>query len=123
MHAGGLRYHGTAKVISALYDKGFIEAVAYQQRDIFASAALFTRCEGIVPAPESAHAIHGAIVEAQRADAHGKQPTILFSLSGHGLFDMGAYRAYLDGEMAEELVPHDAIRRSLAQLPPQPTAA
>jgi len=120
MHAGGLRYHGTAKIISALYDRGLIEATAYQQRDIFASAALFTKCEGIVPAPESAHAVHAAIVEAQRSDTDGQHPTILFSLSGHGLFDMGAYRAFLDGEMQEELVPREAIRRSLALLPPQP---
>ena len=120
MHAGGLRYHGTAKVISALYDKGFIEARAYQQRDVFASAALFSRCEGIVPAPESAHAVHGAIVEARSADESGRRPTILFSLSGHGLFDMDAYRAYLNGEMDAELVPYEAIQRSLALLPPQP---
>ena len=120
MHAGGLRYHGTAKIISALYDRGLIEAQAYQQKDIFASAAMFTRCEGIVPAPESAHAVHAAIVEARRADTDGRHPTILFSLSGHGLFDMGAYRAFLDGEMQEELVPRDEIRRSLALLPPQP---
>jgi len=122
MHAGGLRYHGTAKIISALYDRRLIEAVAYQQRDIFASAAMFTGCEGIVPAPESAHAVHGAIVEARRADERGEHPTILFSLSGHGMFDMAAYRAFLDGEMGAEVSPTEAIERSLAQLPREPDA-
>jgi tryptophan synthase beta chain len=123
MHAGGLRYHGTAKVVSALYHRGLIEAAAYQQRDIFASAKMFTACEGVVPAPESAHAVHGAIVEARRADERDEHPTILFALSGHGLFDMGAYRAFMDGQMPEEIIPSEAIELSLAQLPPQPDAA
>jgi tryptophan synthase beta chain len=123
MHAGGLRYHATAKIISALYDRGLIEAEAYQQREIFESATLFARTEGIVPAPESAHAVHGAVAEAGRADARGAAPTILFSLSGHGMFDMAAYRAYLDGEMTDELIPDEAIARSLAQLPRQPISA
>ncbi|MEH0986072.1 TrpB-like pyridoxal phosphate-dependent enzyme [Micromonospora sp. CPCC 205556] len=120
MHAGGLRYHATAKIISALYDRGLIEAEAYQQREIFSSAALFARCEGIVPAPESAHAVHGAVLEAARADARGQRPTILFSLSGHGMFDMAAYRSWLDGGMDDEVIPDEAIARSLAQLPRQP---
>jgi tryptophan synthase beta chain len=124
MHAGGLRYHGTAKVVSALYDRGLIEARAYKQRDVFESAVLFARCEGIVPAPESAHSVHGAIVEAAQADQDGRPRTILLSLSGHGLFDMGAYRSYLTGEMDDDATPGDeAIERSLAQLPPQPAAA
>jgi tryptophan synthase beta chain len=124
MHAGGLRYHGTAKIISALYDRGLIEASAYQQRDVFQSATLFTRCEGIVPAPESAHSVHGAIVEAAQADRDGQPRTILLSLSGHGLFDMAAYQSYLEGKMDEDVAPTDeAIERSLALLPPQPAAA
>src|SRR5205085_8135365 len=69
MHAGGLRYHATGKLISALYDRGMIDAVAYRQQDVFASGTLFARCEGIVPAPESAHAVHGAVVAAREADA------------------------------------------------------
>jgi tryptophan synthase beta chain len=120
MHAGGLRYHGTAKIVSELYHRGLIEAVAYQQRDVFESAVRFTRCEGIVPAPESAHAVHAAIVEAQRADARGETPTILFSLSGHGMFDMAAYRSYLDGDMAHDVIQDAEIERSLAALPRQP---
>jgi tryptophan synthase beta chain len=120
MHAGGLRYHGTAKVVSALYHRGLIEAVAYQQREVFDSAALFARAEGIVPAPESAHAVHGAIAEARAADARGQAPAILFCLSGHGLFDMHAYRSYLDGELADDVIPDSEIERSLDLLPPQP---
>ncbi|MBO4204629.1 TrpB-like pyridoxal phosphate-dependent enzyme [Micromonospora echinofusca] len=123
MHAGGLRYHATAKVVSALYDRGLIEAAAYQQREIFSSATLFTRCEGIVPAPESAHAVHGAVVEAARADERGEPATILFALSGHGIFDMGAYRSYLDGEIADDIVPDAAIAASLAHLPTQPVSS
>lgn len=117
LHAGGLRYHTTGKIISALYDRGLIEAVAYQQRDTFASAALFARCEGIVPAPESAHAVHGAIAEAAAADREGRRPTILFCLSGHGHFDLAAYQAYLDGELAEITITDEDIERSLARLP------
>ena len=121
MHAGGLRYHATAKVVSALYDRGLVEAVAYQQREVFESAVLFARAEGVVPAPESAHAVHGAVVEAAKADRDGRSPAILFSLSGHGLFDMAAYRSYLDGQVDEDIdVTDEDIERSLAHLPAQP---
>jgi tryptophan synthase beta chain len=123
MHAGGLRYHATAKIISALYARKLIEATAYQQQQVFESAVLFARSEGIVPAPESAHAVHGAVVEAARADARGDAPVMLVSLSGHGMFDMAAYRSYLDGEMDEVIIPDAAIERSLAQLPGQPELA
>lgn len=121
MHAGGLRYHATAKVVSALYDRGLVEAVAYQQREVFESAVLFARTEGLVPAPESAHAVHGAVVEATRAAGRGRPPVILFSLSGHGLFDMAAYRSYLDGQVDEDItIPDEMIERSLGHLPAQP---
>jgi len=125
LHAGGLRYHATGKIISALYERKMIEAVAYQQRATFRSAVLFAQCEGIVPAPESAHAVHGAIVEATRPSRSGRPETILLSLSGHGLFDMAAYQSYLDGEMRDIEIPDDVIERSLAQLPrqPEPTGA
>ena len=119
MHAGGLRYHGTAKIVSALYARGLIEAVAYQQREVFESAVLFARCEGILPAPESAHAVHGAIAEAARADADGTAPCILFSLSGHGIFDMEAYRSFLHGDMPDVIIPDAEIEESLARLPAQ----
>ncbi len=123
MHAGGLRYHGTAKIVSALYARGLIEAAAYQQREVFESAVLFAKCEGILPAPESAHAVHGAIAEAARADADGTAPRILFSLSGHGMFDLEAYRSYLCGDMPDVIIPAAEIEESLARLPAQPEPA
>ncbi len=100
IHAGGLRYHGDAPLISFMYHKKLIEAVSYGQLDVFESAALFARCEGIIPAPESAHAIQHAIVEAIRAKEEGKKKVILVNLSGHGLLDLGAYDEYLRGSMA-----------------------
>jgi tryptophan synthase beta chain len=123
IHAGGLRYHATSKLLSALYDRGLIEAVAYQQRQVFESAVLFSRVEGVVPAPESAHAVHGAVVEARRADERGETPVIAMSLSGHGLFDMAAYGMYLEGRMEDVLISDGMIERSLAQLPAQPVTA
>lgn len=117
LHAGGLRYHATAKLISALYHRQLVEAAAYPQRQVFASAMAFARAEGIVPAPESAHAVHGAAVEARQADQAGQRRCILLGLSGHGMFDMAAYQAYLDGTMADFAAPDDQIAASLARLP------
>jgi len=94
IHAGGLRYHGMAPLISLLVEKGMIEAVALDQIDVFKAAVQFARAEGIIPAPESAHAICEAINEANRAKEAGKETVILFNLSGHGLLDLGAYDAY-----------------------------
>ncbi|MFI9503888.1 TrpB-like pyridoxal phosphate-dependent enzyme [Nocardia sp. NPDC052566] len=116
-HVGGLRYHACSKIISALYHHRVVEAVAYPQSDVFASGVLFSRTEGILPAPESAHAIHGAIDMAKRADAQGTAPVILFCLSGHGLFDLASYEAYLNGTMQDMPLSDEDIRRSLAQLP------
>lgn len=99
LHAGGLRYHGMAPIISRLYKDKLIEAQAYEQKDVFESAVLFARTEGIIPAPESSHAIKSAIVEALQAKKEGTQKVILFNLSGHGHFDMGAYDAYLSGHL------------------------
>ena len=99
IHAGGLRYHGAAPLISFLYDKKLIEAVAYDQKHIFAAAKLFIEEEGIVPAPESAHAIQQVLVEAIQAKEEGRKKTILFNLSGHGLLDLGAYEAFLEGKI------------------------
>ena len=117
MHAGGLRYHACSKLISALYDRGLIEAVAYSQREVFARAVLFSRAEGILPAPEAAHAVHGAIQEALRAREDGTAPVILFCLSGHGMFDLSAYAQYLDGSMEDVAVTDEEIEASLASLP------
>ncbi len=99
IHAGGLRYHGDAPLVCFLYHKKLIEAVAYEQKEVFEAAQLFARTEGIIPAPESAHAIKHVIVEAIRAKKEGKKKTILFNLSGHGLLDLGAYEEFLEGRI------------------------
>jgi tryptophan synthase beta chain len=99
VHAGGLRYHGSAPLVSHLLAGKFIEAEAYTQGEVFASALKFAQCEGTIPAPESAHAIHSAIVHALKAKETGEKKVILFNLSGHGHFDLGAYESYLSGTM------------------------
>ncbi|MEO8245607.1 MAG: TrpB-like pyridoxal phosphate-dependent enzyme [Chloroflexota bacterium] len=101
IHAGGLRYHGMAPLVSHLYDLGFLEAKAYAQNTCFDAALQFARAEGIVPAPESSHAIRAAIDEALEAREAGESRVILFNLSGHGLFDMAAYDAYLAGGLVD----------------------
>jgi len=101
IHAGGLRYHGMAPLVSHLYELGFIEARAYAQNTCFEAAIRFARTEGIVPAPESSHAIRAAIDEALEARQAGEERVILFNLSGHGYFDMAAYDAYLAGELVD----------------------
>lgn len=100
IHAGGLRYHGSAPLVAHLLHEGLIEAAAYEQREIFEAAVLFSRTQGIIPAPESAHAIRAAIVEAEKAKEEGKQRVILFNLSGHGNFDMAAYDGFFSGKIA-----------------------
>ena len=99
VHAGGLRYHGSAPLVSHLLAGKFIEAEAYTQGEVFASALKFAQCEGTIPAPESSHAIHSAIVHALKAKETGEKKVILFNLSGHGHFDLGAYESYLSGTM------------------------
>jgi tryptophan synthase beta chain len=123
IHAGGLRYHGTAKLVSALYHHGMIEAVAHPQRAVFASAKAFAAAEGVLPAPESAHAVHGAAVEARAADEAGESRAILIGISGHGLFDMAAYEAFEAGSMRDSTATDEQIAASLALLPEQPSAA
>ena len=123
IHAGGLRYHGTAKIVSALYHARMIEAVAYGQREVLASGMEFTRAEGVIPAPESAHAVHAAIAEAQRATAAGAEPAILLCLSGHGLYDLAAYDALLRGVLSDSGLTAADIERSLSSLPEQPRNA
>lgn len=102
IHAGGLRYHGAAPLVSLLHKENLIRAEALSQLDIFQGAVQFARSEGIIPAPESAHAIQQAIIEAEKATQEGKEKTILFNLSGHGLLDMSAYQEYLDGNLQAE---------------------
>lgn len=101
IHAGGLRYHGDAPLVCKLYDLGYISAVAYRQTEVFEAALTFARTEGIVPAPESSHAIRKAIDEALRCKETGEEKVILFNLSGHGYFDLSAYDKYLRGELED----------------------
>jgi tryptophan synthase beta chain len=117
IHAGGLRYHGAAPLVSLLLDEGLIEATAVKQRSAFEAAVLFGRSEGIVPAPEASHAIRVAIDEAQRAQEAGESRTILFNLSGHGFFDLSAYDTYLAGSMQDYEHPQSEIEAALAGLP------
>ncbi len=117
IHAGGLRYHGDAPLISQLYQEGLIEAQAYHQTEIFKSASIFSKSEGILSAPETAHAVHSAIVEAQKADEEGIEKTILINLSGHGFFDLAAYDDFLSGKLVDYEYPEEKIRESLARLP------
>jgi tryptophan synthase beta chain len=117
IHAGGLRYHGVAPLISHLYDGGQIEAVAYKQNTVFDAAVQFARAEGIVAAPESSHAIRAAIDEALRCKEAGEAKTILFNLSGHGFFDMGAYDRYFEGSLEDYEYPVDEVEAALASLP------
>jgi tryptophan synthase beta chain len=100
VHAGGLRYHGSAPLVSHLLAAGLIEAEAYHQGEVFESALTFARCEGTIPAPESAHAIHSVVRHARNARASNEPTVILFNLSGHGVFDLSAYDTFLTGKMA-----------------------
>ncbi|MGA2220767.1 MAG: TrpB-like pyridoxal phosphate-dependent enzyme [Verrucomicrobiia bacterium] len=102
IHAGGLRYHGMAPLVSHLYDLDLIDAVAYSQSKVFEAALLFARTEGIVPAPEAAHAIRAVVDEAAKAREEGRKKVILFNLSGHGLLDLASYDAYLSGRLRDE---------------------
>jgi tryptophan synthase beta chain len=117
IHAGGLRYHGMAPLVSHVLDLGLIEASAVQQLDAFAAGIQFARAEGIVPAPEANHAIAGAISEALRAKEEGKPRTILFNLSGHGHFDMQSYIDYQAGKLQNYEYPAEEIAMALAGLP------
>ena len=113
IHAGGLRYHGMAPLISHLCRQQFIESVAFQQIEVFESGKIFARAEGIIPAPESNHAIHAAILEAIKAKHEGKSKTILFNLSGHGHFDMASYDAFFEGRLTDYQLPENEIKRTL----------
>lgn len=116
IHAGGLRYHGASPIQSQLLHDGLIEAVAFEQQDIFEAAMLFAQSEGIVPAPESSHAIKAAIDEAVKAREAGESRTILFCLSGHGYFDMTAYDNFLSGMLQNSSLPDDVINKALEKL-------
>lgn len=116
-HAGGLRYHGMSAVLSQLYHDKLMEATSVGQVDVFKAAEYFAKVEGILPAPESAHAIKAAIDEAIKCKETGEEKTILFGLTGTGYFDMVAYQRYNDGEMSDYIPTDEEIGKSLAKLP------
>ncbi len=109
IHAGGLRYHGMAPTLSALCDAGLIDAIAIPQVEIFNAGVLFARTEGILPAPESNHAVRGAMIEALDAKEKGEERVIVFNLSGHGHFDLTAYEAYFADNLEDYAYPEENI--------------
>lgn len=116
-HAGGLRYHGMSSTLSQLYEDGLMEAVSVKQTEVFKAAQEFARVEGILPAPESSHAIKVAIDEALKCKETGEEKTIVFGLTGTGYFDMVAYGKYNDGLMEDYIPSDEEIAKSLATLP------
>ena len=116
-HAGGLRYHGMSSVLSQLYDDGYMRAVSVKQTEVFDAAQKFARVEGILPAPESSHAIKVAIDEALKCKQTGEQKTILFGLTGTGYFDMVSYQKFNDGVMTDYIPTDDEIESALSKLP------
>jgi tryptophan synthase beta chain len=117
VHAGGLRAHNIAPLISRVVEEGLMEAVALRQRECFEAGVIFARAEGLVPAPESTHAIRAAVVEAIRCREEGRAQTILFGLSGHGSFDLTAYDRYLSGTLPDDSLDDEALEAGLASIP------
>jgi pyridoxal-phosphate dependent TrpB-like enzyme len=117
IHAGGLRYHGDSPLVSQLYHEGLIEAIAVPQLATFEAGVMFARAEGIIPAPESNHAIRAAIDEALRCKSSGEPKTLFVNLTGHGHFDMAAYDRYFDGELDDHVYSEEALHASLQRLP------
>jgi len=117
IHAGGLRYHGDSTLVSQLCNEGLVDAVAIPQLETFEAGVLFAQAEGIIPAPESTHAIAATIREARHCTETGEPKTILFNLSGHGHFDMTSYDRFFKGELEDYAYPEEAIKESLAHLP------
>jgi tryptophan synthase beta chain len=123
VHAGGLRYHGDSPIVCALVKAGLVEARAYRQNETFEAAVQFARTEGIIPAPEPAHAIRAVIEEAAAADEAGEERVILFNLCGHGNFDLAAYDAYLAGTLEDPEFSEADMEAALARLPEAPALA
>ena len=117
IHAGGLRYHGDSPIVSKLYKDGLISAESVKQLEVFKYGVLFAQTEGIVPAPESAHAIAATVKEALKCKETGEEKTLLFCLSGHGFFDMASYDAYFDDKLEDYEYPEELIKKSLNNLP------
>jgi tryptophan synthase beta chain len=122
IHAGGLRYHGMAPHICALYDHGDIEARAVNQLPTFEAAVQFAQTEGIIPAPETAHAVKVAIDEAIKCKEEGTSKVIAFNFSGHGFLDLAAYDAYIQGELVNYAYPEEEIKEAMKTLPEVPEA-
>jgi tryptophan synthase beta chain len=120
IHAGGLRYHGDAPLLCLLVHEGVIEARAYPQNPVFDAARLFAQTEGIVPAPETAHAIKAAVDEAVRCKESGEAKVIVLNFSGHGHFDLAAYDAYLEKMLEDYELPPELIKKALEDLPQIP---
>ena len=116
-HAGGLRYHGMTSTLSELYDKGLMEARSVEQTKVFEAAEYFARVEGILPAPESSHAIRVAIDEAMKCKETGEEKTIVFGLTGTGYFDMMSYEKFHDGKMTDYIPTDDDLAKGFAGLP------
>lgn len=116
-HAGGLRYHGMSSVVSELYDQGYLKARSVEQTEVFEAATTFARVEGILPAPESSHAIKVAIDEALKCKETGEAKNIVFGLTGTGYFDMYAYQRFNDGVMSDYVPTEEEIEKALAKLP------
>ncbi|MFL5781628.1 MAG: TrpB-like pyridoxal phosphate-dependent enzyme, partial [Thermoleophilaceae bacterium] len=123
VHAGGLRYHGDSPLLCGLVKAGLIDAVAYRQNETFEAAVRFARTEGLLPAPEPAHAIRAAIAEAEAAKEAGEPRVILFGLCGHGHFDMSAYDAYLSGTLEDVEFSEADMQAALERLPEAPALA
>ena len=119
-HAGGLRYHGMSPILSQLYDDGYMEATSVEQTKVFEAAQMFARVEGILPAPESSHAIRVAIDEAMKCKETGEEKTILFGLTGTGYFDMVAYEKFNNGQMSDYVPTDEDLAKGFADLPKQP---
>ena len=119
-HAGGLRYYGMSSIVSQLYDDGYLEATSVEQTSVFAAAEQFARVEGILPAPESSHAIRVAIDEALKCKETGEEKTILFGLTGTGYFDLVAYEKFNNGEMSDYIPTDEDILASLKGIPQFP---
>lgn len=119
-HAGGLRYHGMSSIVSELYDQGLLEARSVEQTEVFRAAEYFARCEGILPAPESSHAIRAAIDEALKCKENGEEKTILFGLTGTGYFDLKAYENYNNGTMTDYVPSDEELKKGFDGLPKIP---
>ena len=116
-HAGGLRFHGMSSILSELYDEGLMEAVSVEQTAVFKAAEMFARTEGILPAPESSHAILGAVNEALACKEANREENIVFGLTGTGYFDLTAYQSFNDGTMVDKIPTDEEIAEALTKLP------